>query len=193
MSQPATLTQEAASSSHRQNNHWQWKVAGSQVRWGIEATAIKSTGLQWSPFPFPYFVNSCCKTNFHKESKCDQKACVCIVFGRPEGKLWKSSLLRYYGAQKASWLGGLSRKEEAQFNKKRTFGGEKHLSVLFLMFEKFYFRLCLSRGRFYSFRMNKTGQTDHIFSIGRQGFSKWQILRLKKFPLYLCFIKSVRT
>lgn len=125
MSQPSTLTQEAASSSHRQNNHWQCKVARSQVRWGIEATAIKSTGLQWfsPPFPFPYFVNSCCKTNFHKESKCDQEACVCIVFGSPEGKLWKSSLLRYYGAQKASWLGGLSRKEEAQFNTKRMFGG----------------------------------------------------------------------
>lgn len=63
------------------------------------------------------------------------------------------------------------------------------VSVLFLMFEKFYFRLCLSRGRFYSFRMNKTGQTDHILkvSIGRQGFSKWQILRLKKFPLYLFY------
>lgn len=123
-----TLTQEAASSSHRQNNHWQCKVAGSQVRWGIEATAIKSTWLQWfsPPFPFPYFVNSCCKTNFHKESKCDQKACVCIVFGRPEGKLWKSSLLRYYGAQKASWLGGLSRKEEAQFNTKRMLGGGGH-------------------------------------------------------------------
>lgn len=63
------------------------------------------------------------------------------------------------------------------------------VSVLFLMFEKFYFRLCLSRGRFYSFRMNKTGQTDHILkvSIGRQGFSKWQILRWKKFPLYLFY------
>lgn len=47
-----TLTQEAASSSHSQNNHWQCKVAGSQVRWGIEATAIKSTWLQWFP---PHF------------------------------------------------------------------------------------------------------------------------------------------
>lgn len=41
MSQPSTLTQEVASSSHRQNNHWQCKAAGSQVRWGIEATANK--------------------------------------------------------------------------------------------------------------------------------------------------------